>query len=195
MRWRVIQIIWWQAAWWLAARCGRAQGPGQKADGQRLAGPGPDWPALPELGRAVTMVVARRFGNLVLTLALTFYPLPQERKSAAHVFIFSADHPAIPALVFPRTRRTILPLRQRELGENILRSRERERMSAGQVRVVGENHSLTGEGGRRPAAGHTFVGGSTKRWLKPNWRRGLWVRLDSFTRWKRICVNKRLDRH
>ncbi len=62
------------------------------------------------------MVVARRFGNLVLTLALTFYPLSQERKSPLHVFIVSADHPAIPALVFPRTRRTILPLR-RETGE------------------------------------------------------------------------------
>jgi hypothetical protein len=47
------------------------------------------------------MVVARRFGNLVLTLALAFYPLPQERKSPLHVFIVSADHPAIPALVFP----------------------------------------------------------------------------------------------
>ena len=32
----------------------------------------------------------------------------------------------------------------------IPRSRERERMSAGQVRVVGKNRSLTGEGGRRP---------------------------------------------
>jgi hypothetical protein len=31
---------------------GRPQGPGQKANGHRKAGPGPDWPALPELGRA-----------------------------------------------------------------------------------------------------------------------------------------------
>jgi hypothetical protein len=31
---------------------GRSQGPGQKANGQRMAGPGPDWPALPELERA-----------------------------------------------------------------------------------------------------------------------------------------------
>ena len=87
------------------------------------------------------MVVARRFGNLVLTLALTFYPLPQERKSPLHVFIVSADHPAIPALVFPRTRRTILPLR-RATGENILRSREREKVAAGRMRVVGNktNH-------------------------------------------------------
>ena len=61
-----------------------------------MAGPGPDWPARPELGRVVTMVVARRFGKFVLTLALTFYPLPQERKSAAQVFIFSADHPINP---------------------------------------------------------------------------------------------------
>jgi len=39
---------------WLTARSGRAQGPGQKAHGQRMAGSGPDWPALPELGRAQT---------------------------------------------------------------------------------------------------------------------------------------------
>src|ERR1035437_9799220 len=38
--------------WWLTARSGRAQVPGQKANDQRMAGPGPDWPALPELGRA-----------------------------------------------------------------------------------------------------------------------------------------------
>jgi hypothetical protein len=41
-------------ALWLTARSGRTQGPGQKANGQRMAGPGPDWPALPELGRAQT---------------------------------------------------------------------------------------------------------------------------------------------
>jgi hypothetical protein len=40
----------WPAAWWLTARSGRTQGPGQKANGQCKAGPGPDWPALPELG-------------------------------------------------------------------------------------------------------------------------------------------------
>jgi hypothetical protein len=34
--------------------------------------------------------------KMVLTLALTFYPLPQERKSPLHVFIVSADHPANP---------------------------------------------------------------------------------------------------
>jgi hypothetical protein len=34
--------------------------------------------------------------KIVLTLALTFYPLPQERKSAAHALRFSADHPANP---------------------------------------------------------------------------------------------------
>jgi len=70
--------------------------PGQKANGQRKSGPGPDWPALPELGRAVTMVMAQGFRKLVLPLALTFYPLPQERKSRWHVFIFSADRPANP---------------------------------------------------------------------------------------------------
>jgi len=35
-----------------------------------------------------------------MKLALTFYPLPQERKSPAHVFIFSADHPANPVARF-----------------------------------------------------------------------------------------------
>jgi hypothetical protein len=40
----------WPSAWWLAARSGRPQGPGQKTNGHRKAGPGPDWPALPELG-------------------------------------------------------------------------------------------------------------------------------------------------
>lgn len=39
---------------WPSAKTGRTQGPGQKANGQRMAGPGPDWPALPELGRAQT---------------------------------------------------------------------------------------------------------------------------------------------
>src|ERR1017187_4750850 len=37
---------------WPAAKTGRPQGPGQKANGQRMAGPGSDWPTLPELGRA-----------------------------------------------------------------------------------------------------------------------------------------------
>jgi hypothetical protein len=48
------------------------------AKGQRpcKAAPGPDWPALPELGRAVTLVIAEGFRKLVLALALTFYPLP-----------------------------------------------------------------------------------------------------------------------
>ena len=34
--------------------------------------------------------------DLCYTLALTFYPLPQERKSPWHVLIFSADRPANP---------------------------------------------------------------------------------------------------
>ena len=34
----------WPSAWWLTARSGRPQGPGQKANGKRMAGPGPDWP-------------------------------------------------------------------------------------------------------------------------------------------------------
>jgi serine/threonine protein kinase len=42
---------------------------------------------------------------------------------------------------------------------------------------------------------HTFVGDSTMRWRRPKWRLGLWARLVSFTRWKRNCVSKRLDRH
>jgi hypothetical protein len=33
---------------WPAAKTGRPQGPGQKANGQRMAGPGPDWPGLPQ---------------------------------------------------------------------------------------------------------------------------------------------------
>src|ERR1035438_6898556 len=32
----------WPAAWWLTARSGRPQGPGQKASDQHKAGPGPD---------------------------------------------------------------------------------------------------------------------------------------------------------
>src|ERR1039458_7307055 len=32
----------------LTARSGRTQGPGQKANGHRTAGPRPDWPAQPE---------------------------------------------------------------------------------------------------------------------------------------------------
>jgi|ERR1017187_906437 hypothetical protein len=39
---------------------------------------------------------------MVLTPALTFYPLPQERKSPWHVFIFSADRPANPVARFSR---------------------------------------------------------------------------------------------
>jgi hypothetical protein len=40
--------------------------------------------------------------RMVLTLALTFYPLPQERKSPWHVFIFSADYRPIQSRVFQR---------------------------------------------------------------------------------------------
>jgi hypothetical protein len=39
------------------------------------------------------------------------------------------------------------------------------------------------------------VEASTKRWRRPNWRRGLCGRLDSSTRWKRNCASKRLGRH
>jgi hypothetical protein len=63
---------------------------------------------------------------MVLTLALTFYPLPQERKSPLDGSGFANDRPANPVAHFLKKRRTILPLRQRELGENVLRSRERE---------------------------------------------------------------------
>src|ERR1035441_11023584 len=42
---------------------------------------------------------------------------PQERKSPAHAFIFPTDCPANPVAGFSKRRRTILPLRQRELGE------------------------------------------------------------------------------
>lgn len=45
---------------------------------------------------ADTIVIAQGCRKLVLTLALTFYPLPQERKSRQHVFSFSADRPANP---------------------------------------------------------------------------------------------------
>jgi hypothetical protein len=55
------------------------------------------------------MVVARRFGKFVLTLALTFYPLPQERKSAAQVFIFSADHPINPVACISKDAANVSP--------------------------------------------------------------------------------------
>ena len=45
---------------------------------------------------ADAILMTQRSRKLVLTLALTFNPLPQERKSRRHVFIFSADHPANP---------------------------------------------------------------------------------------------------
>src|ERR1017187_2743398 len=51
----------WPSAWWLTARSGRPQGPGQKANGQRMAGPGPDWPALPEPGPAQPRLRWRNF--------------------------------------------------------------------------------------------------------------------------------------
>jgi len=129
-------------AWWLTARSGRPQGPGQKANGQRKAGLGPDWPALPELRRAVTMVMAQGFRKLVLPLALTFYPLPQERKSPLDGSGFANDYRANPVVRFSKRRRTILPLRQRDLGENVLRPQEREKVAAGRMRVVGNktNH-------------------------------------------------------
>jgi hypothetical protein len=73
---------------------------------------------------------------LVLTRALTFYPFPL-RESPSHVFSFLADHPANPVARDPKRRRKILPLRQRELGEIVLRLREQEKVAAGRMRVVG----------------------------------------------------------
>ena len=43
-------------------------------------------------------------------------------------------------------------------------------------------------------ARHMRVEVFTKRWLRPNSRRGLCDRLDSSMRWKRNCASKRLDR-
>jgi hypothetical protein len=45
--------------------------------------------------------------------ALTFNPLPQERKSLSLVLGFMDKHPANPVVKFSKERRTILPL----LGE------------------------------------------------------------------------------
>jgi len=62
--WKLFWFLFYKYAAPDGAGNGRTQGPGQKANGQRMAGPGPDWPALPELRRATSMVMARRFGNL-----------------------------------------------------------------------------------------------------------------------------------
>jgi hypothetical protein len=42
--------------------------------------------------------------------ALTFYPLPQERKWLSVVSAFADHHPINPVAVFSKRRRTILPL-------------------------------------------------------------------------------------
>jgi len=46
------------------------QGPGQKANGHRKAGPGLDWPALPELGRRTRNAESNPFASRVLPVNL-----------------------------------------------------------------------------------------------------------------------------
>ena len=55
----------------------------------------------------------RQVVSKVNTSALTFYPLPQERKWLSAVSGFADHHPINPVAVFSKRRRTILPL----LGE------------------------------------------------------------------------------
>ena len=57
------------------------------------------------------------FFKLVLTPALTFYPLPQERKLPVDDSGFADETPANHGAGFSKRRRMIPPLRQRELEE------------------------------------------------------------------------------
>ena len=50
------------------------------------------------------------FWKLVLTLALTFYPLPQERKSPLDDFVFSEDRPANPVAGYFKTAANVKSL-------------------------------------------------------------------------------------
>ena len=55
--------------------------------------------------------------KFVLTLALNLAFSPGEKELPWRVFDFSVDGPANPVAGFSKARGTILPLRQRELGE------------------------------------------------------------------------------
>ena len=108
------------------------------AKGQRppqgRAGAGLASPARTGAG-ADAILMTQRSRKLVLTLALTFNPLPQERKSRRHVFIFSADHPANPVARISKDAANDSPSPPTGVG--------------------GENPSPAGagEGGRRPVEG------------------------------------------
>jgi hypothetical protein len=56
--------------------------------------------------------------KFVLTLALTFYPLPQERKSPLADSGFADDRPANPALDFSKDAGNVSPSPPTELGDS-----------------------------------------------------------------------------
>ena len=112
--------------------------PRRRAKGQRpthgRVGAGLASPARTGAG-ADAILMTQRSRKLVLTLALTYNPLPQERKSRRHVFIFSADLPANPVICISKDAANDSPSPPTGVG--------------------GENPSPAGagEGGRRPVEG------------------------------------------